>query len=177
MIKRDMKTGRFLPGCVRSLENRFWGMVAFLGTGPNDCWEWRGAMARGYGQIDRGGGEGVMRSHRIAWEFANNRPVPEGMCVLHHCDNRACCNPRHLFLGTHADNVRDKVRKGRQTRGEMNSHKLSEGGVQGVRRDLRRKELSQREIGKRYGIDQTTVSNIKTGKIWAWLEEEKKDNE
>jgi len=59
----------------------------------------------------------------------------------------------------------------------MNSHKLSEGGVQGVRRDLRRKELSQREIGKRYGIDQTTVSNIKTGKIWAWLEEEKKDNE
>jgi hypothetical protein len=77
------------------------------------CIEFTGDRHRtGYGKLRRGGqGEGMIRTHRLAWEI-NNGPIPEGMFVLHHCDNRLCCNPDHLYVGTKADNMRDmSVRK------------------------------------------------------------------
>ena len=77
------------------------------------CLEWTGARhPTGYGQI--GVTTGVLAyTHRVAWEFAFRREVPDGMWVLHHCDNPPCCNPDHLFLGTPMDNTRDMIRKGR----------------------------------------------------------------
>jgi len=70
----------------------------------------------GYGQIRDEQGS-YATAHRISWRL-HNGDIPAGMCVLHKCDNPRCVRPEHLFLGTQADNIADKVRKGRQARGE-----------------------------------------------------------
>ena len=105
--------------------------TAGLAEMPNGCLEWTLSTRYGYGQVSRGRtGQGVALTHRLAWELANG-PIPDGMCVLHHCDNPPCCqtNPTegypegHLFLGTRADNMRDKVAKGRSRNGnEKKTH-------------------------------------------------------
>ena len=72
------------------------------------CRPWMGTRNRnGYGLLNL-----TLCTHRLAWELANG-PIPRGLLVLHHCDNPPCCNPDHLFLGTHADNAADRTRKGR----------------------------------------------------------------
>lgn len=89
------------------------------------------------------------------------------MLVCHHCDNRACVNPEHLFLGNHQDNMRDMVRKGRQCRGSENNHsKLKEDQVRRIRSMSR---LGQREIADMFGITQSNVSLILSGKTWRHL--------
>jgi len=85
----------------------------------DECWEWRGGrhtFGHGSKRI-----KGVMHyTHRLAWAWVNG-PIPEGMCVLHHCDNPPCVNPNHLFLGTKADNNHDKMAKGRH-RSQSQTH-------------------------------------------------------
>jgi hypothetical protein len=96
---------------------RFWKKVAKRGI--SDCWLWTaGKQPAGYGQFHVGGRVGGRPhgAHRIAWTHAFG-PIPEGMHVCHRCDVPACVNPAHLFLGTHGDNMRDKVSKGRQAKG------------------------------------------------------------
>jgi len=83
----------------------------YLEKQENGCVEWqRGKFATGYGAVSIGGK--MKLSHRVAWEIENG-PIPEGLCVLHRCDNRPCCNTKHLFMGTIADNNRDMADKGR----------------------------------------------------------------
>ena len=151
----------------KPLKERFWEKVDV--RGPDECWKWTGSKARGYGQISVGG-KLVLASH-VCWEVHNNSPIPEGQCVLHTCDNRACVNPRHLFLGTKADNNQDMKRKGRQARGEANGRaKLTEQDVCEIQVMLGKK-IPQWVIAKKYGVDQTTISCINTGKSWDWLKE------
>lgn len=102
----------------RSFEERLWEKVDKAG----DCWVWTaGRNPKGYGRIGRGGrGEGVVLAHRAVWELANG-PVPEGLFVLHRCDNPPCVRPNHLFLGTKADNNQDMASKGRN-RGQLVTH-------------------------------------------------------
>jgi hypothetical protein len=86
----------------------------------NGCIEWRGATVKSnrrethrYGRFTR---DGVKKlAHRVAFERVNG-PIPNGLEVLHRCDNTLCCNPNHLFLGTHADNMKDMADKGRAAR-------------------------------------------------------------
>ena len=85
------------------------------------CWNWKLHKDRvGYGRMKISlGNRNSFRSesaHRYAYELWVG-PIPTGMCVLHKCDNRGCCNPEHLFLGTQADNIHDMHRKGRGPRG------------------------------------------------------------
>ena len=110
---RDSKTGKFIKGKLHvPLAVRFEQKYI---TEPNTgCWIWIAALSnKGYGKIGRGmRQDGHEPAHRISWEL-NYGPIPEGLHVLHKCDNPPCVNPNHLFLGTHGDNMRDSVTKGR----------------------------------------------------------------
>ncbi len=88
-------------------EERFWAKVDQ--HDPDGCWPWIGSLStEGYGKYGAGG----QGAHRRAWMLAYG-PIPQGMSVLHHCDNRPCCKPTDLFLGTQADNMADMLAKGR----------------------------------------------------------------
>ncbi len=151
---------------------RFWDNVDRSG----ECWEWTGLrMNKGYGQISVAADLShtrMLRAHRVAWELMRT-PIPGGLCVLHHCDNRLCCNPDHLFLGTHADNVADRVAKGRSAKGaNAGMAKLREADVLAIRRAYADGGVTQKQLGIRYGVTKSAVQSIISGKTWDWLRED-----
>jgi len=131
------------------------------------CWEWTGAVSsNGYGIIGA-----LCSTHRFAYESMVGE-IPSGLCVCHHCDNRICVNPSHLFLGTKADNTDDMMAKGRHRArrgGEHGMAKLDEASVRQIKR-LLRESVSQDDIARRFGIARTTVSTIATRRCWGWVE-------
>lgn len=135
------------------------------------CWNWTGSMLpSGYGQVSHNGSP--RRAHRVSYEV-HRGPIPDsagyhGTCVLHRCDNRACINPEHLFLGSPADNAADMMSKGRQPRvkchGAANGQaRLTEAEVLAIRDAV---GLSQRAIAKKFGVAQGQVSLIRLRKSW-----------
>ncbi len=134
-----------------------------------DCIEWTKYIDKqtGYGRLRRGGV--VKWAHRAAWEDTCGA-IPKGMHVLHKCDNRSCVNPNHLFLGTHRDNMKDMVEKGRNfiAAGTLNGnskHTLEQ--IRQIMHLLLVGNLTQTEIEKMFGIEQCQVSAIKLGRAWA----------
>jgi len=114
----------------------------------------------GYGRMSVNGRD--MYAHRASYELAYGK-IPAGMNVLHECDTPLCINPDHLFLGTHADNVADKVAKNRQPRGEMNATaRFTEAEVLAIRAS----PLGVNEIARRTGVYPTTISLIRNRKTW-----------
>jgi HNH endonuclease len=98
---------------MRPLDGDFptWFWSQFRPNG--ECWDWKGCVnSAGYGAVSRGGK--AYGTHRLSWELANGRPVPDGMDVMHSCDRRICGNPAHLSPGTRKANMRDMVAKGRR---------------------------------------------------------------
>ena len=147
------------------IENRFWKKVDK--NGPNGCWNFTGAKLRGgYGGIKRKDGA-QLKAHRFSYEL-HNGPIPIDLCVCHICDNPACVNPAHLFLGTVRENTHDMIAKGRKvvSSGSKNGMaKLSNNDVSKIRNDQR----NQRDIANDYGISQSQVSCIKSRKSWKSL--------
>jgi hypothetical protein len=141
------------------------------------CWIWQGAKGRaGYGSITIGSrSDGTRRNittHRYSYE-QHSGPVPEGMLVCHRCDNPSCVNPGHLFLGTDADNMRDKVEKRRHARRDDHGRaKLTSEQVIQVRHDLAA-GARQVDVASKFGVVQSVISAIKQGLIW---KEEGPDN-
>lgn len=150
---------------------RFWIKVDIRNS--DDCWEWKGCKWDGYGSFRVGGRKGrSLRSHRIAWTIQNGS-IPPGLQVLHKCDNRACCNPNHLFLGTNADNVADKVSKERQNinqfKGETApSAKINEFDVYKIR-EMYKSGHGYAAIGRVMGITRQQVYRIITKRAWKHL--------
>lgn len=104
-------------------------------------------------------------AHVVSWELHHGRAVPIGMDVLHKCDNPSCIEPKHLKLGTHQDNMDDKVRKGRQSRMVGRDHpaaKLDEEKVRAILSDCR----LLRQVASHYGVSESTISLIRLRKTW-----------
>jgi hypothetical protein len=121
----------------------------------------------GYGTVWCRTTKKLVKAHRAAWEAVNGH-IPEGMEVCHHCDNPPCCEPSHLFLGTSAENGQDMVNKGRSTYGEKNPRaKLTEADVLEIREMAG--SMTQRKIGNLFGINDSTVCMIISGKRWGYL--------
>lgn len=134
------------------------------------CIEWIGHRVRGgYGQVNKDGKDAY--AHRVAYERQHGE-IPDGLRVLHRCDNPPCCNPDHLFLGTHADNMRDKAAKGRSASmpGETNpSAKLTADDVRTIRR-LCADGAIKKEVGSKFGVTGAAVRLIVLRKKWAHID-------
>ena len=145
---------------------KFWANT--LVKSPDDCWEWQLCKNDdGYGMFSHRGR--TVGAHKISW-IIHNGAIPQGLCVCHSCDNPGCVNPKHLFVGTHAENMADRNRKGRARGGSLPgelspSSKFSTEAVLTMRR-LYTNGVLQRVIAERYNTSQPVVSGIVTHRYW-----------
>lgn len=152
-----------LNGVTNRWLQRFWQRADRSG-GEDSCWVWHGAKsADGYGRAKFNGKD--TQVHRISWMLRHGR-IPDGLCIRHRCDNRPCCNPAHLEIGTWADNVRDMVIRGRHLRGESApSAKLTAENVEDIRRGFRN-GVTRYQLAARFGVCHKQICNIVSGAQW-----------
>jgi len=160
-------TTRIAPWTAEDIEN------ASTPEPNTGCWLWLGPeQAQGYGILHIEGRKRL--AHRVSYALVHG-PFFEWLNILHRCDNPPCVNPAHLFLGTQADNVADRDQKGRTARGEMLSAyqrgerarwaKLTAAQVAEIRAALAG-GASQSAVAVRYGVTQSNINRIATGRIW-----------
>jgi len=153
----------------KPIADRFWAKV----NKTEDCWIWTGAKHKfGYGRFTIEHRK-TTTAHRMAWILTYGET---DLHVLHKCDNPPCVRPDHLFVGTHTDNMRDCWNKGRNVshlpENGWNSgikhygHKLNEADVLQIIADI---NSSQSELATQFGVHQSVISKIRTGKIWKHL--------
>lgn len=175
VVTRKVRPGQTWSGnpatpSIALTERRFWDKVAGKPSQHampdiDKCWDWNASMfSDGYGQF---WWEGVNRhASRLAFMLAYKRHAGDKL-VCHACDNPPCCNPAHLFLGTTRDNAADMVQKGRVSRRfgiENATAKLTDDQVAEVRRRYAEGGVTQRDLAREFGVDQSLVSLIATGK-------------
>lgn len=138
---------------------------------PHSCWNWNAHKDRqGYGKIGINR-RGVL-AHRIVY-LVHHGEIPSNMCVMHTCDNPACCNPSHLKLGTVADNNRDRKNKNRSSRGSKHpTSKLVEKNVLEIFNSYE----PAKDLAVKYDVSKSTIYGIKNGFNWNWLTKVKLDD-
>ena len=148
-----------------NLDARFWDRVDRSG-GADSCWPWLGEvnyLRGGYGSYDRLGRR--IKAHRHALELALGRPLGTTEFACHHCDNPPCCNPAHLFAGTHKDNMADARSKGSFLGSRNGAAKLDEDRVRLIREALGR-GVRHQEVANRFGVAAETIGKIGRRKLW-----------
>ena len=148
-------------------EDRYWRFVDR--RGPDDCWPWLAFCDwDGYGKFTNAKRQSV-GAHRFGYALAHG-PIPEGIKVLHRCDNPPCVNPVHLFLGTTADNNRDKGEKGRAPRGEAHKRSvLTTAIVQEARFRYQNGDRTT-HMAKEYGVLAVTLQAAIARRTWRHVE-------
>ncbi len=153
---------------------RFWDKVD--SDNPDGCWDWIGTVdkVQGYGRcwvylgkVDGKEKSKNYRAHRIAYWLTSGEN-PKELCVLHKCDNRKCCKPSHLFLGTIQDNNRDRDSKGHTAKGESHGMvKLGQTQVDEIRELSEIHNMTSSEsLAKRFNVSQSQINRIINGSIW-----------
>jgi len=148
--------GRTADGRIRpkNVLERLWENST--GDRDDECWETTHAdQSRGGHVRIRLDDKSRMMTHRLAWEAYHAKPIPDGLIICHRCDNPKCFNPHHLFLGTHKDNAKDMVKKGRN----RPPRKLTiEQTI-----EIFNSPLSSSILGKQYGVTSARIRQIKRG--------------
>lgn len=135
---------------------RFWEKVS---KEPDGCWIWRAfTLKNGYGYVKTD--KRCELAHRVSWILTNGE-IPSGLFVCHSCDNKACVNPAHLFVGTHQDNMNDMVAKGRSRFGmQVPGTKLTTADVQEIRNSSEKLAV----LSARFGVRDSAISRIRNMK-------------
>ena len=148
------------------LKERFWKYVNI--AAEDQCWLWTGATLKsGYGIIggDRtDAGQKTLRAHRVAYALQKG-PIPEGLGILHSCDNPLCMNGAHLRPGTQLQNMQDRAVRGRGNHRSGERHYKSRLTIEDVIA-IRASNEKQRVLAERYQTHQTNISDIKLRKVW-----------
>jgi hypothetical protein len=168
----DFKTlPRYITAMGNGLEKRFWKKVKV--AGEDECWLWTASVAgRGYGQIKAPKTRHQIYAHRYSYEL-HEGPIPDGVGVLHSCDNPRCVNPKHLFLGTSGDNAADMKSKGRHLYGELNAQSvLTTAQVRRIH-DLLESGDSESSVASVAGVSRVTIHRIKHGLRWNHIWQER----
>ncbi len=136
------------------------------------CWVWTASGIKGYGLTAFNGR--VWRAHRLSWLLHTGRPPVH--CILHKCDNRACCNPAHLFDGALEENVADMVAKNRQAKGErIASAKLTSLQAVTIRIRVANGE-AKKAMAREYGVDPASIRSLIRGDTWRYAEDAVKNS-
>ncbi len=151
-------------------EHHFWSKVNQGSI--EDCWPFTDAISKttqyGHYHIGRRPNRVTRGAHRVAYALSEGR-WPDNM-VLHKCHYRRCCNPSHLYMGSHQDNMNDMISSGRSKRGITNAkNKLTEQHIQQIRKSSK----TNAALASKFGVTPPTISSIKTGRIWGWFEPDK----
>jgi hypothetical protein len=134
---------------------------------PDDCWLWTGLTKKGYGYFVINARQ--VRAHRFSYELVNG-PIPDGYIVCHRCDNPACVNPAHLFLGTATINMADKMGKGREARGaRIKKSTLTDADIRVIRARYSAGE-TQRAIAADFGVTNKAVGYIVRRQTWTHVD-------
>jgi len=137
--------------------------------GHDECWEWRGYQDKGgYGRYSFGGN--TFLAHRVAFILASGKPIPSGLCILHKCDNRSCCNPNHLKPGTIAENNLDMALKGRSAKGERNPKaRLTNEEVLRIRK-LHHSGVPLKELASLFNVHRGVIYKIVRRRTWTHIQ-------